>query len=83
MGGALVFGALRPIMHRPRGWDVLLLGLGLAVLANSRPSEGLVVSLPVADASPGDVRYGPQYSTEHKWAYSDWVYNDADIDGHR
>lgn len=47
MGGALVFGALRRIVRRPRLCDALLLGVGLAVLANSRPFEGLVVSLPV------------------------------------
>lgn len=46
-GGALVFGALRRIMHRPRTHNALLMGLGLAVLANSRPYEGLLVSLPV------------------------------------
>jgi hypothetical protein len=48
MGGALVFGAMRRIMRRPRLHDAVLLGVGLAVLANSRPYEGLVVSLPVA-----------------------------------
>ena len=46
MGGALVFGALRRIVHRPRVRDTLLMGIGLAVLANSRPYEGLLVSLP-------------------------------------
>jgi hypothetical protein len=44
----LVFGALRRIIRRPRMRDALLMGLGLAVLANSRPYEGLLVSLPVA-----------------------------------
>jgi hypothetical protein len=46
MGGALVFGALRRIVHRPRVRDTLLMGVGFAVLANSRPYEGLLVSLP-------------------------------------
>lgn len=46
-GGALVFGALRHIVRQPRTRDALLMGLGLAILANSRPLEGLIVSLPV------------------------------------
>jgi hypothetical protein len=48
IGGALVFGAVRRIIRRPRTRDALLMGVGLAVLANSRPYEGLVVSLPAA-----------------------------------
>lgn len=48
IGGALVFGALRRVMRRPQMLDALLMAVGLAILANSRPFEGLVVSLPVA-----------------------------------
>ena len=48
MGGALLFGAWRRIIHRPRVRDALLLGVGLLVLANSRPYEGMLVSLPMA-----------------------------------
>jgi hypothetical protein len=49
IGGALVFGALRRIVRRPpRVHNAMLMGVGLAILANSRPFEGLIVSLPVA-----------------------------------
>jgi hypothetical protein len=48
VGGALLFGAWRRIIRQPRLRDALLLGVGLFVLANSRPYEGAVVSLPVA-----------------------------------
>ena len=47
LGGALVFGALPRIMKTIRLQDALWLALGLAILANSRPFEGLVVSIPV------------------------------------
>ena len=47
-GGALLFGALRRLRSELRSRDALWLGLGLALLANTRPFEGLLVSLPAA-----------------------------------
>jgi hypothetical protein len=48
VGGALVMGALPRLFHRPRPRYAWLLGAGLAILANSRPVEGFLFSLPVA-----------------------------------
>jgi hypothetical protein len=49
-GGALVLGAFPRIIHHQRPRDSLVLGIGAALLANSRPFEGFVFCLPVAIA---------------------------------
>ena len=50
IGGALVMGALPRIKKSPRIGDALLMGFGAAILANSRPYEGMVFCLPVGVA---------------------------------
>jgi hypothetical protein len=50
LGGALLLGALPRLKHRPHIWHAFLMAAGLAILANSRPYEGLLLSVPVAVA---------------------------------
>jgi hypothetical protein len=47
-GGALLFGALRRLMLHPAPGNAVVLAVGLVILANSRPFEGLLVALPAA-----------------------------------
>lgn len=47
LGGALALGAWRRAMDRPAPKTGAVLGLGLALLANSRPFEGLIFALPL------------------------------------
>ena len=50
LGGALVLGALPRIKRHPRIADALLMGVGFALLADSRPYESLFFSLPILGA---------------------------------
>jgi hypothetical protein len=54
LGGTLVLGAWPRLRKRhpkrPRVHDSLAMGIGLVILANSRPYEGFIFSLPVAAA---------------------------------
>jgi len=47
-GGALVLGAMQRIVRKGRTHDALLLALGIVILANTRPYEGLLFCIPVA-----------------------------------
>jgi hypothetical protein len=45
-GGSLVAGGMRRLMRRPRIADAVITAMGLGILANSRPYEGLLITLP-------------------------------------
>lgn len=48
LGGALVLGAWPRIRRTARWRDAAMMAVGLGILANSRPYEGLIFSLPLA-----------------------------------
>jgi hypothetical protein len=50
LGGALALGALPRVKKFSRPTDAVVLAIGLAILANSRPYEGLIFSIPIAGA---------------------------------
>ncbi len=45
IGGALLVGAMARLMRRPARAPAIVFGFGLAILANTRPYEGLVLGL--------------------------------------
>jgi hypothetical protein len=47
LGGCLLFGAAARVARKAQARDGVLMALGLLLLANSRPFEGALISLPV------------------------------------
>ncbi len=56
IGGALLLGALPRLIRRSRPRDAVLAALGIAIMANSRPYEGLAFSLAIGLVALAQVR---------------------------
>jgi len=66
IGGTLLIGSLPAMIHRPSARSSIPAGIGIALLANSRPFEGLVLALLcLGYAAWSIIRRGP--------AASDWL----------
>ncbi len=56
LGGALLFGALPRLIRSSRPRDAVIAALGIAIMANSRPYEGLVFSLAIGAVALAQAR---------------------------
>jgi hypothetical protein len=72
MGGALLYGGLwRAVRRGGSRWALGIVGAGLAILANSRPYEGLAVSLPAGTVLAARlVRIGWREGAMAAWAWA-------------
>jgi len=62
LGGALVLGAFPRVVHFRRLRDAILMGMGAALLASSRPVEGLIFCVPIAGA------LALEFLSKRKWS---------------
>lgn len=67
LGGTLVYGGLRRLIDQPRLMPSLAMGLGLAILANTRPYEGLVAAMPAIAALILFLVRQRWYASAHFW----------------
>jgi len=51
LGGALLLGSWRRLLHQPRTSDAVAGAIGVVIMTNSRPYEGLVLCVPVVLSS--------------------------------
>ena len=63
LGGALLYGSIVRLVKRPRLLEALLCGIGIGILAMSRPYEGMIASIPAA----GYLFYGLFRNKEFSW----------------
>jgi hypothetical protein len=68
LGGALFLGAVRRLIRRPHLLTSVVMALGFGILINSRPFEGLLVSLPAGTVLAAHVinKGGPSLSITFK-----------------
>ena len=68
--GALALGALYRIVEQRRGWGTaVLLGLGLVLLANSRPYEGALLAIPITIALIGWAWRDRESTWRRRWTH--------------
>ena len=63
LGGALLYGSIVRLVKKPRLLESLLCGIGIGILALSRPYEGMVASIPAAFY----LFYGLFRAKEYSW----------------
>ena len=67
LGGAMFFGGARRLWDRFSWQNSIWTGLGLVILANSRPLEGALATLPIAGLFLAQLLRERQWNTSQFW----------------